>query len=243
MARTSDIKFNTTSFLPVLNAENWVLTNATISAEGVLTISPEGSAVCEPSQTIINLCFQYCEIVVDYQSVGITPSNNFRSKPKILIRETYKNNDNAIDQIMSRVLGFNVFKEVSAEDKRYIDTTIFKTPNKNLAHYRIEIRNTLETEDLVIYNVGAFSSIDISADQVGGVINDVNNNNRPASFKVYFNDGSYSLLSGLSASMANSSKELKFKPIYSNGLLGSIETNFGVTYDVVNIPEPIDLST
>ena len=243
MARTSDIKFNTTSFLPVLNAENWVLTNAAISAEGVLTISPGGSAVCEPSQTIINLCFQYCEVIVNYQSVGITPSNNFRSNPKILIRETYKNNDNAIDQIMSRVLGFNVFKEVSAEDKRYIDTTIFKTPNKNLAHYRIEIRNTLETEDLIIYNVGAFSSIDISADQVGGVINDVNNNNRPASFKVYFNDGSYSLLSGLSASMANSSKELKFKPIYSNGLLGSIDTNFGITYDVVNIPEPIDLST
>ena len=243
MATNNDLRFSNISMLPVFNTENWTLENASINTEtGVLTISPGGSAYVLPSQTIVNLCFQHCKIYIKFKNDAMLPSNNFKSGPKIEIRETYKNTDNAINKNVSRCLGLNVFTEVDADNHIYSDTTIFKTLNKPLAAYLFKIINT-SNSDLVIYDLGAYTSIDISEDQVSNVVSNVNTSTKPGSFKVYFTDETYGMLSGLGAVLANQSNELKYKPIYANGLLGNIETNFGVTFGVVNIPEPIDLST
>lgn len=243
MATNNDLRFSNTSMLPILNTENWTLEDASIDTQtGTLVIAPGGYAYATPSQTIVNLCFQYCQVYMRFKNEAMLPSNNFKSGPHIEIRETYKNTNNAISKNVSRCLGLNVFTEVDAEAYIYDDTTIFRTLNKPLGAYFFKIVNDSDS-DLIIYSLGVYSSIDISEDQVSTVVSNVNTATKPGSFKVYFTDETYSMLSGLGAVLANQSNELKYKPIYANGLLGNIETNFGVTFGVVNIPQPIDLST
>lgn len=243
MGTSNDLRFSNISMLPVLNAENWMLENASINADtGELNISPGGYASVSPSQTIVNLCFQHCKVYLKFKSDAMLPSNNFKSGPKVEICETYKDTNNTINKNVSRCLGLNVFNEVDIENHIYSDTTIFKALNKPLAAYVFKIINNSDSE-LIVYDLGVYTSIDISEDQVSSVVSSVNTSTKPGSFKVYFTDSTYGMLSGLGAVLANQSKELKYKPIYANGLLGNIETNFGVTYGVVNIPEPIDLNT
>ena len=96
MATNNNLRFSNTSILPVLNSENWTLENASINVEtGELTIAPGGYASVVPTQTIVNLCFQHCQIYLKFKNESMLPSNNFKSGPKIEIRETYKNTDNA----------------------------------------------------------------------------------------------------------------------------------------------------
>lgn len=243
MATNNDLRFSNTSMLPVLSSENWTLEDASINSEtGELTIYPGGCAYVVPTQTIVNLCFQHCQVYLKFKNESMLPSNNFKSGPKVEICETYKNTDNAIYKNVSRCLGLNVFTEVDVENHVYSDTTIFKTLNKPLGAYFFKIVNNSDS-DLIIYNLGVYTSIDISEEQVSNVVSNVNSSTKPGSFKVYFTDETYGMLSGLGAVLANQSNELKYKPIYANGLLGNIETNFGVTFGVVNIPQPIDLST
>lgn len=238
MSINNSIRFSNTNMLPLFSSDNWSLVDASI-VEGHIVINPRGYALVNPTQTILNLCFNYCRIEIAFEIDNMVPSNNFKSGPHIEICETYKDGNNNINQNINRCIGL---KPDYLIDDWYDNTIEFQTANKPLGAYSFKIVNDSDSV-LTIITAEVYSSIDISEDQVGNVVNDINKSTEPGSFKVYFTDGTYSMLSGLGALLANASKELKWKPIYANGLLGNIETNFGITYDIVNIPEPIDIDT
>lgn len=236
----NDLRFDTNNILPLLTSSNWELTNATLSDTSII-IQPGGSAKCIPTQTIMNKVFMYFKVEIDFNSNIITSISNFKNLPYVFITETYKNENNELYRNRSRALGFNTFNPVSGEDGHYIDTTIFSSLNKKLGYYSFDIRNNTDG-NLIINSVGVYSSIDISDDQVGKVIDTVQSASEPDGFMVYTND-TYSNLRGLAVTLKNSEKQIKYKPVYSQGLLSSIETNFGVSYPVVYVVADIDLNT
>lgn len=237
----TDLRFNTSdNLLPLITSTNWTLENASISGDTIV-IQPGGHAKCIPTQTILNRVFQYYRVDIDFISEVITSVSNFKNLPYVFITETYKNENNELYKNRSRALGFNKFNPVSNETDHYINTTIFSSLNKKLGYYSFDIINNT-TGVLIINSVGVYSSIDISDDQVGGLIDNVMAESEPDGFKVYTND-TYSNLRGLAVTLKNSEKEIKYKPIYSGGLLSSIETNFGVSYPVVYVVGDIDLET
>lgn len=240
MIHLDELRFSVNSILPVFNPNTWQLTNASIY-NNQLIIQPGGSAFIQPTQTILNMCFQYSKIAVEFQSEGMKPSNNFKSGPKIEIEETYKNSNNDIEQNITRCLGFNVYNPIDKAANIYRDETICRMQNKNIAEYTFNIINNSD-DVLTIISIGVYSSIDVSDDQIGGVINRINAETDPEAFKVY-TDSTYTDLLGLSVILKNSDKEIKYKPIYSNGLLVKIETNFDIEYPVIYVPEDIDLTT
>lgn len=236
----NEIKFETNSILPVVSSDNWMLDKATCSGTSII-IYPRGSVKCIVTQTIMNRVFMYYKIVIDYKSDVITSISNFKNLPFAFINETYKDENNVPYRNRTRVLGFNTFNPVGDEDGHYVDTTIFSSLNKKLGYYSFEIKNNTDA-DLIINSIGVYSSIDISDEQVAGVINTVNAETEPDGFKVY-TDETYSKLIGLAVTLKNSEKELKYKPVFSQGLLSSIETNFGISYPVIYVTEDIDLET
>lgn len=235
---TNELKFGTVNILPLFSSSEWALESASVVGE-TLVIRPGGSARVIPTQTIINRVFMYYKIEIDFISSVISSISNFKNLPYCFIVETYKNENNEMYRNRARALGFNTFNPQSDEG-HYIDTTIFSSLNKELGYYSLTIKNNTEA-DLTINSIGVYSSIDVSSDQVGNVINQVQAETEPESFKVYTNE-SYSFLNGLAVTLKNSEKEIKYKPVYAQGLLSSIETNFGVTYPVVYVVEEIDLT-
>lgn len=234
----NELKFSETSILPIISSSDWTFEGAVVDGSTIV-ISPGGHAKCVPTQTILNRVFRYFKIEIDYINVGISSISNFKNLPYCFIVETYKNDNNEIYRNRARCLGFNTFNPIDVESSRYIDTTIFGSMNKELGYYSIDIRNNSQNT-LTINKINVFTSIDISPNQVGDVINQVNSASDPNGFKVYC-DENYEKLNGLAVTLTNSTRELKYKPIYNLGLLGEIKTNFGIDYPVVYVPEEIDI--
>lgn len=240
MAINSDtLRFDTNNILPLITSSEWTYTNASVSGDTIV-INPGGSAKCIPNQTIINRVFQYFRVDIDFISSTITPESNFKNSPYVFITETYKNEDNAIYLNYSRSLGFNTFKKLD-EDNRYLDNTIFSSSNREIAYYSFDIKNNTDGV-LIINSVGVYSSIDVSSDQVGNVINNVNAGAQLEQGKIYCTPD-YTQLLGIGAILKGSDKEFKYKPIYSQGLLAEIRTNFSVNPTFTYIPNDIDLDT
>lgn len=237
---SNDLRFDKTNLLPLLTSSNWILENATLQ-DTYIVINSGGSAKCIATQTVMNKVFMYFKVVIDFVSSEISSISNFKNIPYAFITETYKNENNELYRNRSRALGFNTFNPVGDEESHYIDTTIFSSLNKKLGYYSFEIKNNTDGI-LRINSVEVYSSIDISDDQVGVVIDSVQSASEPDGFIVYTNE-TYTNLRGLGVTLKNSEKQIKYKPVYSQGLLSSIETNFGVSYPVVYSTSEIDLTT
>lgn len=236
---SESLRFSKDSILPLITASEWTYNNASTS-EGNIIVNPGGSAKCIPTQTIINRVFQYFKVDITFDSSVITPESNFINSPYVFITEAYKNENNEISLNYNRSLGFNTFNKIDTAST-YRDTTIFASSNREIGYYSFEIRNN-STGLLVIKQLGVYTSIDISGDQVGNVISSVNSGAELKEGKVYCTQD-YSQLLGLGAILNGSEKEFKYQPIYAQGLLAQIKTNFGVNPTFTYIPENIDLST
>lgn len=235
----NSLRFSVDSILPLITSSEWTYKNASVVGETIV-INPGGLARCIPTQTIINSVFQYFKVAIDFTSTSITPESNFKNSPYIFIVETYKNENNELYINRSRTLGFNTFNKID-ENGRYNDTTIFSSLNKEIGYYSFEIRNNT-TNNLIINNIGVYTSIDVSGDQIGNIINAVNAGAQLDHGLIYCT-ADYQQLLGIGAVLKGTDKEFKFKPLYNQGLLGEIKTNFGVDAPFTYIPHDIDLTT
>lgn len=243
MAISDDLRFSDVNMVPVFGSSDWLLNLAAFSEDNSeLVISPGGSASCSPLQLIVNRCFKYTRVEFEYQSDDIVPANNFKSGPYVDIRETYKDSKNTINQIISRVLGLTTFNEIDSTNNKYSLDVIIEAPNKPLADYQFKIVNTGDS-NLILKPVYVYSSIDVAADQVGDVVTNVNESAEAVGFKCYYTDDSYNTLDSVSAIVSKGTRELIYKPVSSGGLLTSIVTNFGVTYEITNVPNPADIES
>lgn len=241
MAISNDLRFSDVNMVPVFGSSDWILNLASFSTDNSeLIISPGGSVYCSPLQLIVNRCFRYTRVEFEYQSADIVPANNFKSGPYVDIRETYKNSKNTINQVISRVLGLTTFNEVDSVNNKYHLDVIIEAPNKPLADYQFKIVNS-GSSNLILKQINVYSSIDVAADQVGDVVTNINDSAEAVGFKCYYTDDTYNTLDSVAAIIGKGTRELIYKPISSGGLLTSIVTNFGVTYEVTNVPNPANL--
>ena len=169
----------------------WNVKNGSIS-DGVLTLNRGGKATLILTNEV-NVEFKYIRLIVSFYSVGITAKNNYQNKPTIFIKEVYKNNDDSIDRVKIRSLGFNT-NNFDEENNRYTDETIYTTLDRKMAKFKIEIRNEIDNV-LSIYDLKMFQSIDISESQVSRIVtpivNQIAKEGSAEQIKVYRNeDGS-----------------------------------------------------
>lgn len=233
---TDELNFSTQSMIPILGSA-WAVTGGSIVSQ-VLTLSPSGYATCECEQTIISGTFQYCKFIIEFESTVIDSSNNFKSTPRILIGEVYIDSNNVVNFVNKRSFGFNTFEPTGMADN-WKDTTVYATLNKPMNKMTVKILNDT-TANLVIKNIKAFNSVDVSTSQIDATLTQVQAAGDPTGFKVY-TDETYEYLNGLSVTLANSSQELKYKPVYTSNKLSRIDTNFGKTYPVTYVPEIMSL--
>lgn len=218
----------------------WVVKNGSIS-DGFLTLNRGGKATLVLTNEV-NVEFKYVMLIVTFYSDSITAKNNYKNKPTIFIKEVYKNNDDSIDRVNVRSLGFNTHN-FNEENKRYTDETIFTTLDRKMSKFKIEIRNEIDNV-LTIYDLKMFQSVDVSESQVSKIVtpivNQIAKEGSAEQIKVYRNeDGS---INGLGVFIQGSKEEIKFRPAYFNGQLIAIDTNYGQTISIQNIMEAIDLT-
>lgn len=230
-----ELNFSSKSMIPIIGSA-WDVSGGSIVSQ-VLTLSPDGYATCECEQTIISSTFQYCKLVVEFESSVINTSSNFKSTPRILIGEIYINDNNVVSFVNKRCILFNTFEPKG--DDSWVDTTVYPTLNKPMRTMSIKIINDTDSE-LVIKNIYAYNSIDVSRSQVDSAIQQVQAAGEPSGFKVY-TDEEYEYINGLSVTLSGSSQELKYKPVYVANKLARIDTNFGKSYPVVYVPEIMSL--
>ena len=232
------LNFENESFLGYID-NRWVLSNSVLTSDGLLQISPNGTATLELIDEVQDQ-FAYMMVKVEFSGDSISPENNYKSNPTIYLREVYKDiRENTINKTIVRALGFNTFV---TSDKGYIDTTTFKTGNAPMAVMQLKITNNTNTT-IFIHSIAAYKSIDISESQVTKLTQTVTKSGQAQKFKVYHNEDAAYSLNGLGVFTAGNTVELKFKPVFYDGQIIGIETNYGQMVSVEHLVSLIDLTS
>ncbi len=230
------LNFDKTNFLGYIDTR-WTLKDCVLTSDNLLQIMPNGSALLTLIEEVQDQ-FAYINLKVMFSGDSISPENNYKSKPTIYLREAYKDlQTNEINKSVFRGLGFNTFIE---EDDIYTDSTTFKTENRPMAQFQLEIKN--ETEDtLYIHSIEAFKSVDIPESQLSKFTQKLYKEGSAELFKVYHNDDSVYSMNGLGVFTQNNLAEIKFMLNLYDGQLISVKTNAGQTVSVQHIIEQINL--
>lgn len=231
------LNFENKNFLGYIDSR-WFFSDCIVTSDG-LQINPNGTAMLELTDEVQDQ-FAYITLKVEFSGDGISPENNYKTNPTIYLREVYKDiNTNTVNKTIVRSLGLNTF--VTSE-KGYIDTTTFKTGNAPMSVFQLKITNNTSST-LYIHSIAAYKSIDISESQITKATQSLIKSGQAQQFKVYHNtDDAYSL-NGLGVFTANNAIELKFMPVYYDGQLIAIKTNFGQVVTAQHLAELIDLTT
>ena len=230
------LNFDKENFLGHIDTR-WTLKDCVLTSDNLLQIMPNGSALLSLVDEVQDQ-FAYLQIKVLFSGDGISPENNYKSKPTIYLREAYKDlQTNEVNKSVFRGLGFNTFVE---NDGVYTDSTSFKTENRPMAQFQLEIKNET-TETLYIHSIEAYKSIDIPESQVSKFTQSLLKKGSAEIFKVYHNDDAVYSMNGLGVFTQNNIAEIKFKLNLYDGQLISIKTNAGQTVSVQHIIEQINL--
>jgi len=231
-----NLQFARDSFLGFLD-NRWVLVNAEINGQSQLVIQAGGSARLVLTSEVQDEC-KFMRIDVEFSCTAVSSANNYKSNPTLLIKEVCKDiNDNTINKAIFRAFGFNTFTPTS---RGYSDSSIYQTTNQPMASLSIIITNQT-TDQLVIYGIGAYRSIDVSEAYVRKVTQSVSKGDSATSFKVYHNDDEVGSLNGLGWLVQGSTLEIKLQPTYFQGQLIAINTNYGQAISIQHVIEQIDL--
>ena len=230
------LNFDKTNFLGYIDTR-WVLKNCVLTSDNLLQIMPNGSALLSLVDEVQDQ-FAYLQIKVLFSGDGISPENNYKSKPTIYLREAYKDlQTNEVNKSVFRGLGFNTFVE---NDGVYTDSTSFKTENRPMAQFQLEIKNET-TETLYIHSIEAYKSVDIPESQLSKFTQKLYKEGSASKFNVYHNDDVVYSMNGLGVFTQNGVAEIKFKLNLYDGQLISIKTNAGQTVSVAHLIEQINL--
>lgn len=221
----STINFDTTNILGFLD-ERWSKTDAYIDSQNVLRIEPGGNIELTLEDNI-NFAFMYSKLVVTFYGEDLDSRNNFKSEPCIFINEVYKDSSsNIISKNITRSVGFNMYKRVSEDPPKYYDETTFKMANMPMHSYIIKIKNT-HTKPLLIYNIELFSSIDVSEGQVNKYVTSINKSSTAEKIVIGVSPSDNSTLVSFGVYLQNSTNLLQFYPVYYNGNIIALDTNYG----------------
>lgn len=224
MIDINSTNFSTSNILGYLDSR-WILSSGASISNNILALNPGSTAKIDATQTLVTSTFQACKLSVQYQSSVANSSNNFKSGPSIKVLEAYKNDNNEIYKSKHRCFGFNTFNAINKEANVYLDTTVYETLNKPIGKITLLIENST-TEVLYIQKIELFTSIDVNEEQLSSAVNNVISAGEPGNFITYTSaDGSR--LVALGVELTGTSKVLIFKPLYSDGKMIEVKTNFG----------------
>lgn len=213
----------------------WTFNNASINSNGVLRVGAGGSATLVLTEEV-DLEFKYVQLKTKYTSLALSQENNYRNKPTLYIQEVYKT-DKDIDTVKFRSLGFTTFNN---SDGLYFNDKIYATLDRPMAKMVVTIKN--ETDVIFeLHSLEMFQSVDLPEKQVSRVLNTAFANSTTDTVIPYF-DESGRYMTGFGVLMPGGATELKFGYGYFNGVMVSIDTNFGQSVSVFPVTGVPDLS-
>lgn len=222
---TSNITWDNQNLLGFID-ERWTYKNAYLNSQGILQIEPNGYISITISDNV-NFAFRYAKLNVTFYGLSLDETNNFKSEPNIFIQEVYKNNsDNAISRGITRVVGFNMYKKVSEDPPKYMDETTFEMGNLPMFSYTLKISNTSEN-NLLIYGVELFSSVDVSEGQINKTVTSISKSTAAERIVVGVDPNDSTELVSFGVYLQNAANLVQFYPIYYNGNIIGLDTNYG----------------
>jgi hypothetical protein len=235
---TEITRWNTTNFFGDFD-DRWVLSNASISADKVLTILAGGSATLELVDEV-NVEFKYYRIVNVFSSDVASTINNYRIGPDLIIQEVYKDDSNVPNNTRVRGMGFNTTKK-DIVTNRYTDEAPCSTLNRKMFKIRIQIIND-SSADLVIYSLKAYQSVDISESQMSNAMVSIQKDQSTDKVTVYWDDDTNTIINGIGVKIPGTDSEVKYGFSFFNGQLVSIDTNYGQSVSVLGLVGKVNLT-